>query len=33
MKLKVKTSRYILAASCGCTKSQQTFCGITYRVG
>jgi len=33
MKLTVKTKRYTLNAACGCTKSSQTSCGITYRIG
>ena len=33
MKLNVKTSYYVLGASCGCTKSYQGSCGITYRIG
>ncbi len=33
MKLNVKTSYYMLGASCGCTKGFQTSCGITYRMG
>jgi hypothetical protein len=33
MKLNVKTSYYVLGATCGCTKNQQALCGITYRSG
>lgn len=33
MKLNVKTSYYVLGATCGCTKQVQNSCGINYRVG
>jgi len=33
MKLTIKTDRYALNASCGCTKGGTNACGITYRTG
>lgn len=29
----VAASVYTASVACGCTKSNQAFCGITYRVG
>jgi len=33
MKLTVKTKRYSLGKSCGCSKNVQSTCGINYRSG